>query len=414
MFRNMRKGVVVLVSFSVENYKAFAREQNIQIRPVTLFFGWNSAGKSALIRFLPLIAESVKIDGPPIWLGGKAGRQSVWSDLVCKATQRDFLKFTLDWNDIGGLDSPLSGSWKVSGDLAGRWQYINEMSIEFDGKSMGVDYSLLRGEGQQGLVPYLEPALPGDRNFFDPLRREMKRLPTQVQWLSGVSTQPPRIVTYSGPPPLIISPDGRDAIDHLITAQLNSQSDPLLEVIHEFFRAFGEQFSLEELSHGAWRIFLQPQGQSHKVNLCDTGEGYAQVFPVLVALARACTGGPRLLCLEQPELHLHTRAQVELAKLLVKTAKATDDSSMKPSILVETHSEVLLTSVQLAIAKGDISPDMVRVYWVESNSDGTSQVTPIDFDEQGQPNQADLMWAFDEAVDLGRELVERQLAEVRL
>src|SRR5690242_17220612 len=32
----------VLTSFSVENYKAFSRRQKIDIRPLTLFFGWNS------------------------------------------------------------------------------------------------------------------------------------------------------------------------------------------------------------------------------------------------------------------------------------------------------------------------------------------------------------------------------------
>ncbi|HUW80902.1 MAG TPA: ATP-binding protein, partial [Acidocella sp.] len=44
---------VVLTGFSIENYRAFARRQDIDIRPLTLFFGWNSGGKSALVRFLP-------------------------------------------------------------------------------------------------------------------------------------------------------------------------------------------------------------------------------------------------------------------------------------------------------------------------------------------------------------------------
>ena len=124
-----------------------------------------------------------------------------------------------------------------------------------------------------------------------------------------------------------------------------------------------------------------------------------------MALARARFGGPRFLCLEQPELHLHTKAQEKLAEQLVNTAK--DPSA--PRIMVETHSEVLLMSVQLAIAKGDLTPDMVRVYWVESRPDGTSDAVPVDFDEKGRPVKAMLAGAFGEVVRLAQELLTRQL-----
>jgi predicted ATPase len=127
---------------------------------------------------------------------------------------------------------------------------------------------------------------------------------------------------------------------------------------------------------------------------------------VLVALARARHDGPRLLCLEQPELHLHTRAQAQLAKVLVDTVK----SARQPRVLVETHSEVLLTSIQLAIANGDIAPEDVRVYWVESGANGTSDAVAVDFDAFGRPNNSMLAVAFDEALDLGQKLLAKQMA----
>jgi predicted ATPase len=197
-------------------------------------------------------------------------------------------------------------------------------------------------------------------------------------------------------------------VDHLIAAQLRSTADPLLEATRKFFAAVGEQLILDNPMDGAWRVMLHPTGAPRgRVNLCDTGEGYAQVLPVLVALARARAGGPRLLCLEQPELHLHTRAQAELARVLVESAK----DPAAPRILVETHSEVLLMSVQLAIASGEIAPDMVRVYWVESRA-GTSDATPVDFDDQGRPTNTAIVGAFDEAIRLGHELVLKQMPKM--
>lgn len=389
----------MLTEFSIENYRAFARPQKLEIRPLTLFFGWNSCGKSALIRFLPLLAESLRVAGPPIWLSGDVGRHATWRELVCKSTERDSLKFALHWDDL-----PLTAEWEVGGDLEGRWQETKSLLINFGASVQNFNRLDINEAQWQGLVPKIYTS-----QELNSLNAKLSLLASQVQWISGVRVPPPRVETYGGGASPNLRPDGSDAVDHLIAAQLRSTNDPLLEATRSFFSALGEQLILDNPIEGAWRILLQPNGSPKvHVNLCDTGEGYTQVLPVLVALARARFGGPRLLCLEQPELHLHTRAQAELSKLLVNTAQ----DPAKPCILVETHSEVLLTSVQLAIAKGEITPDMVRVYWVESRADGTSDAIPVDFDGQGRPTNTTLIGAFNEAIELGQELMTKQMPQL--
>jgi AAA domain, putative AbiEii toxin, Type IV TA system len=409
---------LLLTAFSVENYRAFARRQDIDIRPLTLFFGWNSGGKSALVRFLPLLAESIRVAGPPIWLAGDVGRGATWPELVCKATGRSNLRFALrgtveqlhDITPQGAQvvpsrvlmpsDVPLEAEWEIAGDPQGGWQEIRSLSLPYGPIQLLVP--ILEEGPWAGLIP------PGiqDGRAARALEAALQDLASQVQWVSGIRVRPPRLATYGGGTSPALRPDGANAVDHLIAAQLRSTADPLLEATGRFFTALGEQLILDNPMEGAWRVMLHPTGApSVSVNLCDTGEGYAQVLPVLVALARARVGGPRLLCLEQPELHLHTRAQEQLAKFLVESATA----STEPRILVETHSEVLLTSVQLAIAKGELAPDQVRVYWVESRQDGTSDATPVDFDDQGRPTETALMGAFDEAIRLGQELVNMQI-----
>jgi hypothetical protein len=117
----------MLKNFFVENYRSFARRQRIDLRPLTLFFGWNSGGKSALLRFLPLISESVRVGGPPIWLGGAVGRRATWPALVCRASGRSSLGFGLEWAG----PATLSTEWKIGGDLEGTYQEVE--SIEIDG-----------------------------------------------------------------------------------------------------------------------------------------------------------------------------------------------------------------------------------------------------------------------------------------
>jgi AAA15 family ATPase/GTPase len=43
---------MALSSYMVENYRPFAERTTIELRPLTLLFGYNSAGKSALLRAL--------------------------------------------------------------------------------------------------------------------------------------------------------------------------------------------------------------------------------------------------------------------------------------------------------------------------------------------------------------------------
>lgn len=387
----------MLESFKFENYRSFARAQEIEIRPLTLFFGWNSGGKSAVLRFLPLISESIQVAGPPIWLGGDVGRNATWPSLVSKATGRGTLTFSLCWSG----QTPLSVEWKVNGDLEGRWQEIEYVRL-------GSAIKEAPTGNWEGLLPAVEAGstLSAEKTL---LRNSLQGLRNDVQWISGIRTRPPRVITYGGGTTNMIHSNGADAVNHLIAAQLRSTSDPLLLATNAFFSALGEQLVLDNPIDGVWRILLQPSnGPSVRVDLCDTGEGYSQVLPVLVALARARINGPRLLCLEQPELHLHTKAQMELAAQLVLTAT----SARKPAVLVETHSEVLLNAVQLAIANGEIPASDVKVYWVEPQADGTSDAVPVTFNSLGQPETSTLSDAFGEALRLGQRLISVQLKSV--
>ena len=389
----------MLAGFTVENYRAFARRQDIEIRPLTLFYGWNSSGKSALVRFLPLLAESIRIAGPPIYLSGEVGRRATWPELVCRANERLLLRIGLRWWD----DMAFTADWDISGDSAGGWQEIEQLDT-----SLGLESSrwTVSAVPRRGLMPEAPSGGAADLHF-DALGRVLGELASNVQWISGLRARPERLISFSGGPAPTIAPDGRNALDHLIAAQLRSTVDPLLQSARRLFAALGEEFILDNPMVGAWRMLLHPAGLPRAgVNLCDTGEGYAQVLPVLVALARATVGGPRILCLEQPELHLHTRAQAELAALLVDSISA----PTRPSLLVETHSEVLLTSVQLAIARQPSLRDSVRVYWVESNADGTSDAIAVDFDDKGRPLGTTITGAFDDAIRLGRDLIVAQLA----
>jgi predicted ATPase len=106
-----------------------------------------------------------------------------------------------------------------------------------------------------------------------------------------------------------------------------------------------------------------------------------------------------LLILEQPEIHLHPRAQGHLGDLLI------DISNEKRKLLVETHSEHLLTRIQRRIAEGKIDTGNVALYYCEPSRKGT-MIKRINIDQYGQFEPELPSSFFDESYTESRALLE--------
>ena len=48
-----------LTGISAVGYRSFAQPLELELRPLTLLYGRNNAGKSAVLRLLPIIADSI-------------------------------------------------------------------------------------------------------------------------------------------------------------------------------------------------------------------------------------------------------------------------------------------------------------------------------------------------------------------
>ncbi|MFP3938777.1 MAG: AAA family ATPase [Thermoanaerobaculia bacterium] len=119
----------------------------------------------------------------------------------------------------------------------------------------------------------------------------------------------------------------------------------------------------------------QQGGALDLVNIADVGFGVSQTLPVLVALLTAERG--RLVYLEQPEIHLHPRAQVALASLIANAAKR------GVRVVAETHSSLLLVAIQSLVAEGSLPPKDVILHWFRRNDDGVTRLTTAELDEKG-------------------------------
>lgn len=121
----------------------------------------------------------------------------------------------------------------------------------------------------------------------------------------------------------------------------------------------------------------QQGGANDLVDIADVGFGVSQVLPVVVALAAARKG--QLVYIEQPELHLHPRAQHKMGVLLAHAA------ARGVRVVVETHSKMVLRAIQTAVAApGGLKPSDVGLHWFDRDpGTGVSRVRLADLDKTG-------------------------------
>jgi predicted ATPase len=112
------------------------------------------------------------------------------------------------------------------------------------------------------------------------------------------------------------------------------------------------------------------------VSIADVGIGVSQVLPVVVALQAAEPG--QLVFIEQPEIHLHPKAQVEMAEILVNAAKR------GVRTIIETHSPTILLGIQILVAEGKCDPDLIKLHWFTRNENGITTIDSRDLDNKGR------------------------------
>ena len=118
------------------------------------------------------------------------------------------------------------------------------------------------------------------------------------------------------------------------------------------------------------------------VTLADVGYGINQLLPVIIEGVASHRGS--ILCVEQPEIHLHPRLQANIADLMIGTIA--DEPGKRKQWIVETHSELLITRLQRRIREGKIKSEDVSVLYVDPSDDNGvegSAILRLKMDENG-------------------------------
>lgn len=325
----------------IENFKCL-KQQSIPLAPLTLFTGFNAAGKSTTIQSLLLGSQMARkgIDCQGVPLNGELVKLGSVGDVLCQFADEREIRFTYSTNNSSG-NLILDASARVQSALPIKPASNLHNNADVMSLLKNIIYISATRIGTLDVFPTPEDAQPifadvGECGQFAPW------------WFDN------------------------HADDEIDSAKAHVDESAL---------TMRRQFS-------AWSNELFPGSQANTVSIertplvrlelrkgmqeqwqrpANTGYGLTYAFPILVAGLLAKKG--QLLIIDSPEAHLHPMGQSRIGYFLGAIAAA------GVQVIIETHSDHVLNGVRLAIAKKAIAPDEVSIHFFsysQSTAKGSS------------------------------------------
>jgi len=345
----------MLESLYLENFRCFAGKFEIPLRPLTVLVGENSSGKSSFLAAARLA-----------WDCGIA---------VSRGKAPDFNEepFPLGaYRQIATANGKGSAAQFSLGLTVDRTTRLRADFVEAGAQPELLEAELRQGSAVQRFSEERAGAgFPVGRHPAHVFRPE-----TRPMAFSPIRTRPKR--TYD---PVQELPDPSGVHVPMILARIHAADEAswkrIAETLQRFGQASGLLQGLEVRSLGKEDDPFQVEVRIHgkNFNLVDVGYGVSQILPILVE----CVRGPEegVFLLQQPEVHLHPRAQAELG-----TFFATLANERRQQFLIETHSDHLVDRLRLEVRQGLIQPKDLVILFFERGKDGT-RIHPMTTDDQG-------------------------------
>lgn len=358
---------MTLRSIEVTNFKCF-QKLRLELSQLTLFTGFNAAGKSTALQPILLLAQAFQSDrtlnalslnGPLVRLGLPsdviASNASSRSIVIAVATEDDHAQWVLESREPGlGVLTVGSAEYKVESREAHKWS--EAVWSGPTGRTEGIDRALSE-------TIYLSAVRTGTATAFEALD-SAGRIHADV----GVEGQfAPWWYAHAADDEV----DGARRHPQESASSLRRQLDAYLA---ELFP--GSQVNAEHIVRTSLvRLEFKTSTTSDWRRPANVGYGLTYAFPILVALLVAHSG--QMVIVDSPEAHLHPRAQSRMGRMLARFARA------GVQVLVETHSDHVLNGVRLAVHDNVIGFNDVATHFFSGPTEENHGIVSLRIDKNG-------------------------------
>lgn len=443
----------------LRNFKAF-EELTVYLRPITLFLGPNNSGKSSILASLRLLSQTNESFDPQVvlLLDGIMGDFGTYKDMVFGNHRGRPMELHLQiqpssrrpgemiqkefWPSLRDKRHEVRLEYKYR--TVRREIILKEMEVLTNNVlfirlnySLDSERQLIEQIGHKK-VPHtiksqlarlfrMNNFLPFFYRYDFRLRggslgefltrneienfenvnqavRSISRDLHNLDYIGAMRASPQRTYAFTGEKRGRIGPSGENAANIFVLDALRSGIRKLniAEKVNNWLKKAGIASSLQmtPISDRHYEIHVKHPITGETQNLADVGYGNSQIFPVLVGGYNMPDGSAYMV--EEPEIHLHPRAQSELGDFFLDLYRRGVQS------IVETHSEYLILRLQQHVALGNIPSDQIRVYYVYPE-ENKKVVKPLRIDKKGKFRDEWPEGFFPEKLEEARKLAKIRL-----
>lgn len=411
----------MLHQLTLKNFKSWAAIEGMRIAPITGLFGTNSSGKSSVLQSLLLLKQTLESADRslPLHLGSERDYVELGSfqDVIHKHVTDAHLEFAFKWDlrrtlkiedPTNPTQPPLfqGNTLDFSTEIALSQDKIRVQNLCYTlgGQSFALsrqdsgnqydisptsrdsNFRFIRTLGRVWDLPqpfkfhgFPDQAITYFQNsgFLPDLQRQVEELFSSIYYLGPLREPPKRRYVWSGGEPEDMGRRGERTVDAILAARgRNAYISPghkkrkktLEERIAWWLKELGliHSFSVASIGNGSglFEVKVKKGPHSPEVLVTDVGFGVSQILPVLVLCYYVPEGSTILL--EQPEIHLHPSVQMGLADVFIDVMK-----NRNIQIILESHSEHLLTRLQRRLAEEELDTENVALYFCSTGPSGS-------------------------------------------
>lgn len=442
----------MLNKIRIKNFKCLKDTGYILIKPLTFFVGPNSSGKSSIKQFLSMLKQTVNSSNlSPLNTKPDLIDLGTYSDFIFRKNLNNQLSFEFEY-DIK-FESKLAKEFKTEPVT----KVFFEATFYCDKKTLQVklkeyknsikncyEHVKLNTKSMKYIaeVGYLDErdnkftktkiGVRSLKKFYDffpsiPTITKKKReklisnkkaplltiLPTSLEnilkelfFFGPLREFPQRYYITKGETAEDVGLKGEKAVDILWYSKISKQPNDLMKKLQYWLKELNiaRSVKLNTLLKGyMYSLNLKDTKLQTSVNISDVGFGASQVLPMIIECFFARRWST--LFFEQPEIHLHPRAQSILGDLFIRSIQ---DGPKR--IIIETHSEHILSRIRRRIAEDKLKKEDVAIYYFEPTTQGSniSEVIINDFGQYEQSPEGFWEEGFDESYEIMKNVSKRR------
>lgn len=399
----------MITQIEIENFKCFKNRVSFPLGKLTLLTGVNGRGKSTLFQTLLLMRQSIEHDEntSEILLNGSCVSLNSFDDIRNQNTVpvifrchhqivheqfkfKGYIEYHLNINLEDDMIAQISQftlcleSNKLSQDYGGTYKLTPENNYEYSNKTLNRIISTrllnlvpekfqfyIEDEFSEAYIKELRPSLYYQSilnfNFIHYISAD--RIGPQDFYPKSTLGKFPNVGARGEFVANLLDKKKDELVDDKLC--LGQDSKTLITQTEAWLSKIfgGAKLEIPSSKSRILEILFNTSASSKRSKPANVGFGFHSVLPIIVSGLIAKEG--EILIVENPEIHLHPRAQSELTKFLAKV------SSCGVQVLVESHSDHILNGLRIAVLDKIVDSEDLSILYFQNDLDNPVVQIPV-------------------------------------